>query len=109
MIDTVRDIGPHSAVGSVIFLGVVVVVVVAVVFVVVAIVVSIVIIDDDNNIEGVIIAAASAVDSKSSHCATQLVAKNGNFLYPTAFAVRYYRSLPKSSRSLWVGVCVTCL
>ena len=52
-----RDIGPHSAVGSVIFLGVVVVVVVAVVFVVVAIVVSIVIIDDDNNIEGVIINA----------------------------------------------------
>ena len=57
-IGTVHDNGPHSAVGSVIILNVVVVVVV---------VVSILIIDDDNSI-----AAASAVDSKSSHCATQL-------------------------------------
>ena len=29
-----------------------------------------------------------------------------HFLYPTAFAVGYYRSVPKSSRYLYVCVCV---
>ena len=57
----VRSIGPHGAVGSVILLNVVVVVISVIM------VVFIVIIDDD----GVTIAAVFAVDSKSSHCATQ--------------------------------------
>ena len=59
-----RDIGPHSADGSVIILNtdVAVVNVVVVVILIIVIVVSIVFIDDDNNIEGLIIAAASIVD-----------------------------------------------
>ena len=40
--------------------------------VVVVVAVFIVIINDDNDMEGAISAAASAVDSKSSHCATEL-------------------------------------